>query len=99
MRSAELRELVGSYVKIRQHDPPFKGADVETVRLLELREPEAHEVARGASMNRVWVRRFLVGGWVDTWVYPRDVLAVTVPDGGTLAQIEIVERDIGPWRR
>lgn len=92
MTSKALRALPdNTYVKVR-----LSTADDETVRLLRVAEPTQDELWHGHTTNRVHIRRFLLGGWVDTWVYPRDVLHVAEPDHRTLAAIEYVEREVGP---
>jgi hypothetical protein len=93
MRSADLKALPdGAYVRARFDGSP----EPETVRLLTVAPPDEREVRRGAVSNRVHVRRFLTGGTIDTWVYPRDVIDARQPDAGTLAVIEYLEREVGP---
>jgi hypothetical protein len=89
MRAVEIEKLVGEYVTVRFID----GA--ETVRLLGIRDPDAREVQYGHSSKRVDVRRFLLGGYRDTWVLPRDVLGAAEPDQATLNIIEHVENVVG----
>ena len=94
MLSKTLKALPdGTYVRVR-----FLAGE-ETVRLLGVRPPMEKERSYGHSMNRVDVRRFLLGGWRDTWVFPRDVLSVATPDESTLAAIDYVEREVGPADR
>jgi hypothetical protein len=90
MTSKALRALPdGSYVLARVSNDP------ETVRLRGVREPTERELRHGHSSNRVEIRRFLTGGWLDTWVLPRDVIAATDPPDGILRQIEYVETVVG----
>lgn len=96
MRSKQIEKLVGEYLTVRMTDH-----DTETVRCLAIKPPTDREIAYGHVSNRVHIRRFLLGGWVDTWVLPRDVLAAAHPSKSVLAMIEYVEKNVGakPKRR
>lgn len=89
MRSTEIEKLVGDYVIARFPDE-------ETVRLLSIKPPTQKQLRYGYTSNRVHIRRFLTGGWIDTWVYPRDVVSATEPPAGILRIIEYVEKEVGP---
>jgi hypothetical protein len=64
--------------------------------VLGIREPTFERVGYGHTSKEVDVRRFLTGGYLDTWVLPRDVLRATDPNGSLLAIIEHVENVTGP---
>lgn len=91
MRSKDLEKLVGSYVKARLGH----GETPETVRLLRIAPPTDRELRYGHVSNRIHVRRFLLGGWIDTWVLPRDVVEATDPTPSVLAAIKYVEDNVG----
>ena len=91
MLTKDLRKLPeGSYVLVKFYDE-----EPETVRLRGVREPSAEELSFGHTSMRIDVRRFLTGGWVDTWVIPRDVVGVAEPDEGVLRIIAYVEENVG----
>jgi hypothetical protein len=94
MRTTELQKLpTGTWLEARvSHEP-------ETVELLGVRPPTEDELSFGHTLNRVEIRRFLTGGWYDTWVYPRDVIGVTEPDARTLAVINYVREHVGEKKR
>lgn len=93
MRSKHLEPLAGRYVRVRLSG----GDDLETVRLLRVAEPTEDEIRFGHTSKRVHVRRFLVAGWLDTWVLPADVIEAPVdPQASTLRVIEYIESEVGP---
>lgn len=92
MLSRDLEKLdPGTYVLV---DMDGSG-DLEPVRFRAIRGPNERELRYGSVTNRVEIRRFLVGGWVDSWVYPRDVKGVAEPSAGLLRMISYIEENVG----
>lgn len=95
MTSEALRTLPqGSYVEAR-----LSGGERETVRLLSVKPPTDEERRFGHTSNRVWVRRFLVGGYLDFWLRPMEVLGVTEPSPRVMAFMVAIENEVGAYPR
>jgi hypothetical protein len=82
----------GSYVSARIN----ARQGLETVRFSHVAPPTSEERRFGRMGNYAHVRRFLVGGYLDIRLDVREVVAPIVPSAGTLANMEMIENEVGP---